>query len=166
VVIPFLLVALLVGCVAYYRLRQANLLTEKDTIVLAGFDNTTGDPVFDDTLRQGLAVQLEQSPFLSLVSERKVGETLSLMGRPAGSKLTPEVAREVCQRAGSRAMLAGSITSLGSQYVIGLKAVDCSSGDVLTEAQEQAASKEAVLEALDKAAVGLRGKLGESLSSV
>jgi pentatricopeptide repeat protein len=165
-VIPVLLVALLVGGIAYYRSRQSNLLTEKDTIVLAGFDNRTGDPVFDDTLRQGLAVQLEQSPFLRLVSERKVGETLSLMGRPAGSKLTPEVAREVCQRAGSRAMLAGSITSLGSQYVIGLKAVDCGTGDVLTEAQEQAASKEAVLKALDKAAVGLRGKLGESLSSV
>jgi tetratricopeptide (TPR) repeat protein/predicted Ser/Thr protein kinase len=165
-VIPVLLVALLVGGIAYYRSRQTNLLTEKDTIVLAGFDNRTGDPVFDDTLRQGLAVQLEQSPFLGLVSERKVGETLTLMGRPAGSKLTPEVAREVCQRVGSRAMLAGSVTGLGSQYVIGLKAVDCSTGDVLAEAQEQAASKEAVLKALDRAAVSLRAKLGESLSTV
>jgi tetratricopeptide (TPR) repeat protein len=165
-VIPVLLVAMLVGGVFYYRSRQIKLLTDKDTIVLAGFDNRTGDPVFDDTLRQGLAVQLEQSPFLGLVSERKVGETLTLMGRPAGSKLTPEVARQVCQRTGSKAMLAGSITGLGSQYVIGLKAVDCSTGDVLAEAQEQAASKEAVLKALGTAAVSLRGKLGESLSSV
>ena len=165
-VIPVLLVALFAGSVFYYRSRQTKLLTDKDTIVLAGFDNRTGDTVFDDTLRQGLAVQLEQSPFLALISERKVGETLTLMGRPAGSKLTPEVAREVCQRTGSRAMLAGSISGLGSQYVIGLKAVDCATGDVLAEAQEQAASKEAVLKALGTAAVSLRGRLGESLSSV
>ena len=111
-------------------------------------------------------MQLEQSPFLDLVSERKVNETLKLMGRPAGDRVTPEIAREVCQRTGSKAMLTGSIAALGSQYVIGLKAVNCNTEDVLAEAQEQAAGKEAVLKALDNAAVSLRSKLGESLSSV
>jgi tetratricopeptide (TPR) repeat protein len=151
----------------YYRShQQSNRLTDKDTIVLSDFDNKTGDPVFDDTLKQGLSVQLEQSPFLDLISERKVNETLKLMGRPAGDRLTPEVTHEVCQRTGSKAMLTGSIAGLGSQYVIGLKAVNCNTGDVLAEAQEQAAGKEAVLKALDAAAVSLRSKLGESLSSV
>jgi serine/threonine protein kinase/tetratricopeptide (TPR) repeat protein len=160
------LIAGLVGGGIYYRSHQAKPLTEKDTIVLSDFTNTTGDSVFDDTLKQGLAVQLEQSPFLDLVSERKVNQTLKLMGRPAGDRLTPEVTREVCQRTGSKAMLTGSIAELGSQYVIGLKAVNCNTGDVLAEAQEQAAGKEAVLKALDAAAVSLRSKLGESLSSV
>ena len=161
-----LLSAALVAGGLYYRGHQAKPLTDKDTIVLADFTNSTGDSVFDDTLKQGLAVQLEQSPFLDLVSERKVNETLRLMGRPAGDRLTPELAREVCQRRGSRAILTGSIAGLGSQYVIGLKAADCNTGDVLAEAQEQAAGKEAVLKALDNAAVTLRAKLGESLSSV
>ena len=161
-----LLSAALVAGGLYYRGHQAKPLTDKDTIVLSDFTNTTGDSVFDDTLKQGLAVQLEQSPFLDLVSERKVNETLKLMGRPAGDRLTPELAREVCQRRGSRAMLTGSIAALGSQYVIGLKAADCNTGDILAEAQEQAAGKEAVLKALDNAAVSLRTKLGESLSSV
>jgi tetratricopeptide (TPR) repeat protein/predicted Ser/Thr protein kinase len=161
-----LLVAALIVGGLHYRGHQAKPLTDKDTIVLADFTNTTGDSVFDDTLKQGLAVQLEQSPFLDLVSERKVNETLRLMGRPAGDRLTPELAREVCQRRGSRAILTGSIAALGSQYVIGLKAANCSTGDVLAEAQEQAAGKEAVLKALDNAAVMLRAKLGESLSSV
>jgi serine/threonine protein kinase/tetratricopeptide (TPR) repeat protein len=160
-----IVVALLAGGL-YWRSRKARTLTEKDTIVLSDFTNTTGDSVFDDTLKQGLSVQLEQSPFLALVSERKVNETLKLMGRPAGDRLTPEVAREVCQRTGSAAMLTGSIAGLGSQYVIGLRAVNCSTGDVLAEAQEQAAGKEAVLKALSAAAVSLRGNLGESLSSV
>ncbi len=150
----------------YFVSRRPAKLTDKDTIVLADFDNKTGDAVFDDTLRQGLSVQLEQSPFLDLVSERKVNETLKMMGRPAGDRLTPEVTREVCQRRGSKAMLTGSIAELGSQYVIGLKAVSCNTGDMLAEAQEQAAGKEAVLKALDAAAVSLRSKLGESLSSV
>jgi serine/threonine protein kinase/tetratricopeptide (TPR) repeat protein len=141
-------------------------LTGKDTIVLADFDNKTGDGVFDDTLKQGLSVQLEQSPFLDLVSDNKVNQTLGMMGRPAGDHLTREVAREVCQRTGSKAMLTGSIAGLGSQYVIGLKAINCNSGDVLAEAQEQAAGKEGVLKALDVAAISLRSKLGESLSSV
>ncbi|MFZ0913582.1 MAG: protein kinase [Candidatus Korobacteraceae bacterium] len=161
-----LLSAALVAGGLHYRSHQAKPLTDKDTIVLADFTNTTGDSVFDDTLKQGLAVQLEQSPFLDLVSERKVNETLRLMGRPAGDRLTPELAREVCQRRGSRAILTGSIAALGSQYVIGLKAANCNTGDVLAQAQEQAAGKEAVLKALDNAAVSLRAKLGESLSSV
>jgi tetratricopeptide (TPR) repeat protein len=111
-------------------------------------------------------VQLEQSPFLSMISESKINQTLKLMGRHAGDPLTPEVTREVCQRTGSKAMLTGSIAGLGSQYVIGLKAVNCQSGDLLAEAQEQAAGKEGVLKALDAAAVRLRSKLGESLKSV
>jgi serine/threonine protein kinase/tetratricopeptide (TPR) repeat protein len=146
--------------------RKAHALTDKDTIVLSDFDNKTGDPVFDDTLKQGLSVQLEQSPFLALVSERRVNETLKLMGRSPDDRLTANVTREVCQRTGSKAMLTGSIAGLGSQYVIGLKAVNCWTGDVLAEAQEQAVGKEAVLKALDAAAVSLRSKLGESLSSV
>ena len=149
-----------------FHSRKAHALTDKDTIVVADFTNRTGEEVFDDTLKQGLSVQLEQSPFLALVSERRVNDTLKLMGRSAGDRLTPEVTREVCQRTGSRAMLTGSIAGLGSQYVIGLKAVTCDTGDLLAEAQEQAAGKEAVLRALDAAAVSLRGKLGESLSSV
>jgi serine/threonine protein kinase/tetratricopeptide (TPR) repeat protein len=150
----------------YFHSHRAPVLTEKDTIVLADFDNKTGDAIFDDTLKQGLAVHLEQSPFLDLVSDRKVNETLKLMGRSAGDRLTPEVTQEVCQRTGSKAMLTGSIAGLGSQYVIGLKAVNCSTGDVLADAQEQAAGKEAVLKSLDAAAGTLRSKLGESLSSV
>ena len=146
--------------------RKAHALTDKDTIVLSDFENKTGDAVFDDTLKQGLSVQLEQSPFLALVSERRVNETLKLMGRSPDDRLTANVTREVCQRTGSKAMLTGSIAGLGSQYVIGLKAVNCWTGDVLAEAQEQAVGKEAVLKALDAAAVSLRSKLGESLSSV
>jgi len=162
-----ILVAAAIGGRLYFRSRQATArLTDKDTIVLSDFDNKTGDSVFDDTLKQGLSVQLEQSPFLALLSDRKVNETLKLMGRPAGDPLTPEVTREVCERTGSKAMLTGSIAGLGSQYVIGLKAVNCGTGGVLAEAQEQAASKEAVLKALDVAAVTMRSKLGESLSSV
>ena len=148
----------------------ANLIRAKanstDTIVLSDFDNKTHDAVFDDTLKQGLSIQLEQSPFLYLVSERKVNQTLKLMGRPAGGRLTPDVTREVCQRTGSKAMLTGSIAGLGGQYVIGLKAVDCNTGDVLAEAQEQAGDQGAVLKALNDAAISLRRKLGESLTSV
>jgi serine/threonine protein kinase len=167
IAVPVLLVALLVAGGLYYRShRQSNRLTDKDTIVLSDFDNKTGDAVFDDTLKQGLSVQLEQSPFLALVSDRRVNDTLKLMGRPAGDRLTPEITREVCQRTGSKVMLTGSIAGLGNQYVIGLKAVTCNTGDVLAEAQQQAAGKEGVLKALDAAAVSLRSKLGESLSSV
>jgi serine/threonine protein kinase/tetratricopeptide (TPR) repeat protein len=167
VLVPALIwvvVALAAG--GYFYFHRSPKLTDKDTIVLADFTNSTGDAVFDDTLKQGLSIQLEQSPFLDLVSDNKVNQTLKLMGRPAGDRLTPDVAREVCQRTGSKAMLTGSIAGLGSQYVIGLKIVNCDTGDVLAGAQEQAAGKEAVLKALDAAAVGLRSKLGESLSSV
>jgi eukaryotic-like serine/threonine-protein kinase len=166
IVTTVLLVGFLVAGGLYYRSHQTKPLSDKDTIVLSDFNNKTGDSVFDDTLTQGLSVQLEQSPFLDLVPERKVNETLKLMGRPVGDRLTPEVTREVCQRTGSKAMLTGSIAELGSQYVIGLKAVDCNTGDLLAEAQEQAAGKEAVLKALDSAAVRVRSKLGESLSSL
>ena len=167
IAVPVLLVALLVAGGLYYRShRQSTRLTDKDTIVLSDFDNKAGDSVFDDTLKQGLSVQLEQSPFLSLISERRVIETLKLMGRSPGERLTPEVTREVCQRTGSKAMLTGSIAGLGSQYVIGLRAVNCNTGEVLAEAQEQAAGKETVLKALGNAAISLRGKLGESFISV
>ena len=162
-----ILIAAAIGGTFYYRSRQVmTRLTDKDTLVLSDFDNKTGDSVFDDTLKQGLSVQLEQSPFLALLSEPRVNETLKLMGRPSGDRLTPEVTREVCQRTGSTTMVTGSIVGLGSQYVIGLKAVICNTGDVLAEAQEQAVGKEAVLKALDAAAVSLRSKLGESVSSV
>ncbi|MGB8888639.1 MAG: winged helix-turn-helix domain-containing protein [Candidatus Korobacteraceae bacterium] len=161
------LLAAVAGGVRYWRYtRKATALTEKDTIVLADFDNKTGDPVFDDTLKQGLAIQLEQSPFLDLVSQGKVSQTLKLMDRPADAALTPEIAREVCQRTGSKAMLTGAIAALGSQYVIGLRAIDCNTGDVLAETLQPAAAKESVLKALDAAAIGIRSKLGESLSSV
>ncbi len=163
------LIAVAIAGTFYFRLhstKPVTALTDKDTIVLSDFDNKTGDSIFDDTLKQGLSVQLEQSPFLALISERRVNETLKLMGRRAGDRLTPEVTHEVCQRTGSKAMLTGSIAGLGSQYVIGLKAVNCDTGDLLAEVQEQAASKEAVLRALDAAAVTLRSKLGESLNSV
>jgi serine/threonine protein kinase/tetratricopeptide (TPR) repeat protein len=167
IVLPVLIVTLLMtGSGIYYHSHQENRLTDKDSIVLSDFDNKTTDGVFDGTLKQGLSVQLEQSPFLDLVSDSKINATLKLMGRPAGERLTPEITREICQRTGSKAVLTGSIAGLGNQYVIGLKAADCNSGDVLAEAQEQAAGKEMVLKALGSAAVSLRGKLGESLNSV
>jgi eukaryotic-like serine/threonine-protein kinase len=141
-------------------------LTEKDTVVLADFDNKTGDTVFDDALKQALAVQLGQSPFLNILSERRVEETLALMGRPNSERITRDVARELCIRTGSKAIVLGSISSLGGQYVLGLNAVGCSTGDTLAEEQEQAATKPDVLKALDRAASGLRTKLGETLASV
>ena len=141
-------------------------LTEKDTIVLADFANSTNDPVFDGTLRQGLAVQLEQSPFLSLISDERMRQTLRLMGQPADAKLTPEIGREICQRTQSAAVLSGSIASLGNQYVLGLRAVNCRTGDSLAEEQETADGKEQVLRMLSQAATKLRGRMGESLKSV
>jgi eukaryotic-like serine/threonine-protein kinase len=152
----------------YYRSRQhtAHVLTEKDTIVLADFANSTGDAVFDDTLKTALSVSLNQSPFLNVLPENKVAATLKLMSRPSGTKLTPDVTRELCQRAGSKAYIAGSIASLGSQYVLGLKAVNCQSGDPLAEQQITAASKEKVLDAVGGAASKLRTELGESLATV
>ncbi len=155
-----------IGGGLYWRAHRKPVLSEKDTIVLADFDNKTGDGVFDDTLKQGLAIQLEQSPFLNLISDSKVNQTLKLMGRHAGDRLTPEVTRDVCLRTGSVAMIIGSIDPLNDQYVIGLKAVGCNTGDVLADVQKQASAKESVLKALDTAAVSLRGELGESLSLV
>jgi eukaryotic-like serine/threonine-protein kinase len=149
-----------------YHARRAPALTEKDTIVLADFENTTGDEVFDDTLKQALAVDLGQSPFLNFLSGDKVRQTLQRMTRSPGERLTPDLAREVCQRAESKAYLAGSIAALGTQYVIGLEAVNCASGDVLAREQVTAAGKEQVLSALGHAAAKLRSELGESLSSV
>jgi eukaryotic-like serine/threonine-protein kinase len=146
--------------------RKAHALTDKDTIVLADFTNRTGDPVFDGTLETALTVSLRQSPFLNVLSDGEVAKTLKLMTRPKDAKLTPEVARELCQRAGSKAYIAGSIGSLGSEYVLGLKAVNCQSGDMLAEEQATAASKEKVLDALGQAASELRGELGESLATV
>lgn len=142
------------------------MLTDKDTVVLADFDNTTGDPVFDDTLRQGLAVQLEQSPFLSLVPDLTVKQTLRLMSQPADTRLTPDLARQLCLRTGSAAVLEGSIAKLGNQYVLGLKAVNCRSGDSLVQEQVTASEKEEVLKSLAQAASRLRTKLGESLGTV
>jgi serine/threonine protein kinase/Tfp pilus assembly protein PilF len=160
-----------IGGFLYFRSHSsgtatAAALTEKDTIVLADFANSTGDPVFDDTLKTALSVALNQSPFLNVLPDNKIAATLKLMTRPADSKLTPEVARELCQRTGSKAYLAGSIASLGSQYVLALKAVNCQSGDPLAERQVTAASKEKVLDALGEAASKLRSELGESLATV
>lgn len=141
-------------------------LTEKDTIVLADFANTTGDPVFDDTLKQGLRVQLEQSPFLNILSDQKVNEELQMMGRPKDERLTQDVTREVCLRAGSKAFLIGTISTLGTHYVIGLKALNCQTGDGLASEQVEADSREHVLKAMDESATRMREKLGESLASV
>jgi hypothetical protein len=161
-----LLVALLIAAGFYYRQQRKQRLTEKDTIILADFANSTGDAIFDDTLKTALTVSLQQSPFLNVLSDSQVVKNLKLMARPASTKLTPEVGREVCQRAGSKAYLVGAIGSLGSEYVLGLKAVNCQSGDTLAEEQVTAASKDKVLDALGKAASKLRGELGESLATV
>jgi tetratricopeptide (TPR) repeat protein len=147
------------------RSRPAQALTERDSIVLAEFVNTTGDPAFDDTLKQGLTMALEQSPFLNILSDRRATQTLKLMGRSPAEHLQPELAREVCLRTGSKATVTGSIGRMGSQYVIGLTANNCSTGDSLAHLQVEAASREAVLTALGSAAFTLRRKLGESQSS-
>ena len=164
--------AALIGGGLYYRSRSATPvssatpLTEKDTVVLADFDNKTGDAVFDDALKQALAVQLGQSPFLNVLSDRKVSETLQMMGRPAGQRITADVGRELCLRTGSKAVLGGMISTLGSHYLIDLNAVACSTGDTLAKEQVEATGKEDVLKALGQASSRLRNKLGESLPSV
>jgi hypothetical protein len=160
------LVVVLLALTSHFYLQGTAKLTDKDTIVLADFANSTGDPVFDYTLKTALTVSLNQSPFLNVVSDNKVLATLKLMTRPPDTKLTPDVARDLCQRVGSKAYLAGSLASLGSQYVLGLKAVDCQSGDTLAQEQATAGAKEKVLDAVDNAAAKLRGKLGESLATV
>ncbi|HVO56611.1 MAG TPA: protein kinase [Dongiaceae bacterium] len=153
------------GAWLYYT-KHASALNETDTIVLADFTNKTGDAVFDDTLRQGLAVQLEQSPFLSLISEQRTRQALQMMGKGPEQKLTPELARDICTRTGSKAYLSGSIASMGSQYVLGISAVNCQTGDTLAQEQVIAESKERVLPALSDAASKIRSRLGESLKSV
>lgn len=158
--------ALLVVAGLLVRSRRVHALTPSDTIVLADFVNSTPDPVFDDALNQALTVELEQSPFLKILPEAKVRDTLRLMGRSPEEPLTPEIGRELCQRAAGRAVLWGSIVALGTQYVIGLTAAECGSGSHLASEQMQSVSKEAVLKTLGTAASHLRGKLGESLSSV
>jgi serine/threonine protein kinase/tetratricopeptide (TPR) repeat protein len=153
-----------VGYVFYPR--QASALTDKDTIVLAEFTNMTGDPVFDDTLRRGLAIQLQQSPFLSLVSDDRIRRTMLLMNQPADAQLTPDVARAVCVRTASAAVLEGSIAALGNQYVLGLHATNCATGDILADEQAQATRKEDVLTTLGEIATRFRTRLGESLATV
>jgi tetratricopeptide (TPR) repeat protein len=160
------ILALLLAAGLYYRSHRTKPLTDRDAIVLADFDNKTGDAVFDDTLKTALSVSLNQSPFLNVLPENRVAATLKLMTRPPDTRLTPDVARELCQRAGSKAYIAGSIASLGSQYVLGLKVVNCQTGDALAREQVTAASKEQVLDALGGAASKVRGELGESLSSL
>ncbi len=168
-------VLVIVGLVSvglYQRSRSATPvakpapLTERDTVVLADFDNKTGDAVFDDALKQALAVELGQSPFLNILSDRRVEETLHLMGQKSNERITRDLARELCIRTGSKAIILGTISSLGGQYVIGLDAVGCNSGDTLAKEQEEAAGKQEVLKALGKASVSLRARLGESLASV
>ncbi len=168
IIVPTAAVAVLalIGTLFTSRSNSATALTEKDTIVLADFDNKTGDPVFDDTLKQALAVDLGQSPFLNILADRKVIATLRLMGRPPDQLVTGEVARELCQRVGSKAMLAGSISGIGEQYLIGLTAINCATADTLVAQQARASGKGEVLKALDGAASQLRARLGESLASV
>jgi eukaryotic-like serine/threonine-protein kinase len=166
VVPPVLVVVALIAGGLYYRSHRAKPLTDKDTIVLANFANSTGDPLLDDTLKTALAVSLRQSPFLNVLPDDKVSQTLKLMQRSSSTKLTPDVARELCQRAGSKAYVDGAIGSLGSEYVLALKAVNCQSGDTLAQEQVTASSKEKVLDTLGETASKLRGELGESLASV
>src|ERR1700677_4288778 len=163
--------ALAIGCIGLLLLLRhhpirTRALTATDTVVLADFANSTGDPVFDGTLRQGMAVQLEQAPFWKVISEQRMQHTLRMMGRPADARINLETAREICARTGSAAVIEGSIASLGTHYVLGLRAESCRNGDVLDEEQAQAARKEDVLGALDKTAIRLRSKLGESINSV
>ncbi len=160
------LILLALGAFYYRAHRQNKVLGEKDTLVLADFDNSTGDPLFDDTLKTALSVSLRQSPFLNVLSDSQVGKTLKLMTLPRDTKLTSDVARDLCQRSGSKAFVTGTISSLGSEYVVGLKAVNCQSGEVLAQEQVTAESKEKVLNALGDATTKLRSELGESLATV
>jgi eukaryotic-like serine/threonine-protein kinase len=166
IVAAAVLIAGLIGGGLFLRSRRVSTLTEKDTVVLADFANTTGDPVFDGTLKQALAVDLDQSPFLRVVPPARVQTTLTFMGRSPDERVTTDLARDLCLRVGSKAMLSGSIASLGTQYILTLNAVNCQSGDSLAQQQAEASSKEQVLAALGSAASKLRGTLGESLASV
>lgn len=159
-------VAVLAAGAWFYNMRNAHALTKADTVVLTDFVNKTGDPIFDDTLRQGLAAQLQQSPFLSLLSDLRIQQTLQMMGKPVDTKVTPSIAAEVCQRSGSKAYLSGSISSIGSQYVIGVSAVNCQTGDSIAQEQVTADGKDNVLKELGVVSTNLREKLGESLKTV
>src|SRR5271157_1336503 len=165
-IFPAAVASLALSVGGYFYFHRGPKLTNKDTIVLADFTNTTGDPVFDGTLRQGLSVQLEQSPFLSIVPEQQVQQTLQMMGQKPDAKLTPDIAREVCQRTGSAAVLEGSIAQIGTPYLLTVKAVNCATGQSLASAEAQASDKNHVLDALGKTASDIRNKLGESLSTV
>jgi eukaryotic-like serine/threonine-protein kinase len=160
------LVVLAVGAGVFFYFNRAQALTDKDTVLIADFTNTTGDSVFDGTLKQALAVQLGQSPFLNIYSDERVREALRFMGRSPDERITKDIAREICQRHGLKALLAGSVSSLGSNYVITLDAINAQSGESIARQQVEANSKEQVLSALGKAALELREKLGESLSSI
>jgi serine/threonine protein kinase/Flp pilus assembly protein TadD len=166
VAVPILLLAAVIAGGFYYHSRRSPRLTDRDTAVLADFTNTTGDPVFDGTLRQALSAQLEQSPFLNLLSDERVAQTLSLMAQPKDRLLTRELAREVCQRTASAAELNGSIAQVGTQYLLTLKAVNCSNGELLASTTAQARDKNHVLDVLGEMATKLRSQLGESLASV
>jgi eukaryotic-like serine/threonine-protein kinase len=163
---PLAILVVALGVFAYLHFHRTPRLTDNDTIVLADFANTTGDPVFDGTMRQGLSIQLEQSPFLNLLSDQRIEQTLLLMARPKDTRLTGEVAREVCQRSASAAVLSGYIAQVGTRYLLTLYAANCSNGDPLASAQAQASDKDHVLDALGKMTAEIRAKLGESLASV
>ena len=165
VILAAAVIVAIVGA-GYFYLRRPTKLTDEDTIVLTDFANSTGDAIFNDTLKTALSLSLRQSPFLSVLSDSKVARALRDMTRPANTILTPEVTRDVCLRAGSKAYIAGSIGTLGSEYVLGLKAINCQNGEVLAREQVTAASKEKVLDSLGEAASKLRGELGESLTTV
>jgi eukaryotic-like serine/threonine-protein kinase len=165
--IPAALVIVVVAAAGgFFYMRSNRALTAKDSILLTDFVNTTGDPVFDGTLKQALAVQLEQSPYLNIFPQERVRETLRYMGRSPDGRVTPEIARDICQREGIQAVLNGSVAMIGTQYVVGVDAVNCRTGDSLAREQNQVDTKEQVLGAVGKAASSLRGKLGESLASV
>jgi eukaryotic-like serine/threonine-protein kinase len=165
-IVPAAIAVVVLLAAGYFYFHRVPKLTDKDTIVLADFTNSTGDAVFDGTLRQGLSVQLEQSPFLSLVSAEQIHQTLQMMGQKPDAKLTPDVARELCLRTGSAAVLNGSIAQIGTQYLLTVKAVNCVSGDSLASTEAQASGKDHVLDALGETASEIRNKLGESLSTV
>jgi serine/threonine protein kinase/tetratricopeptide (TPR) repeat protein len=166
ILLPALFLVLIAAALLHFHFGTPPRLTDKDVIVIADFANTTGDLVFDSTLKEALAVDLEQSPFLNVLPDRKLSETLKLMGKTLGERVTRDVGREVCLRTGSKALLAGSIASIGSHYAIGLKAMNCQTGDELGAAEAEAESREKILQTLGQAAATLRGKLGESFASI